>query len=74
MSHAARSGGCRRVFEVELLASNLRDPRTVRVVPNGDIFVAESGPGRIRVLRAATERPSPAATTCSRQASTIRLA
>ena len=25
----------------------------IRVAPNGDIFVAESGPGRIRVLRAA---------------------
>jgi glucose/arabinose dehydrogenase len=38
-------------FQVELFASNLRDPRTVRVAPNGDIFVAESEPGRIRVLR-----------------------
>src|SRR5258706_16403762 len=28
-------------FQVELFASNLRDPRTVRVAPNGDIFVAE---------------------------------
>src|SRR6266487_179726 len=40
-------------FQVELFASNLRDPRTVRVGPNGDIFIAESEPGRIRVLRAA---------------------
>jgi hypothetical protein len=40
-------------FQVELFASNLRDPRTVRVAPNGDIFIAESEPGRIRVLRAA---------------------
>jgi glucose/arabinose dehydrogenase len=39
-------------FHVELFAS-LRDPRTVRVAPNGDIFIAESEPGRIRVLRAA---------------------
>src|SRR5262245_27651829 len=29
-------------FHVELFASNLRDPRTVRVAPNGDIFIAES--------------------------------
>src|SRR6516164_3806205 len=40
-------------FQVELFVSNLRDPRTVRVAPNGDIFIAESEPGRIRVLRAA---------------------
>src|SRR5262244_1189870 len=26
-------------FQVELFAANLRDPRTVRVAPNGDIFV-----------------------------------
>ena len=39
-------------FRVELFASNLRDPRTVRVAPNGDIFIAESEPGRIRILRA----------------------
>jgi glucose/arabinose dehydrogenase len=39
-------------FQVELFASDLRDPRTVRVAPNGDIFIAESEPGRIRVLRA----------------------
>jgi glucose/arabinose dehydrogenase len=39
-------------FQVELFVSNLRDPRMVRVAPNGDIFVAESEPGRIRVLRA----------------------
>jgi glucose/arabinose dehydrogenase len=47
-------------FQVELFASDLRDPRTVRVAPNGDIFVAESEPGRIRVLRAAdgAARPS----------------
>jgi glucose/arabinose dehydrogenase len=38
-------------FQVELFASNLRDPRMVRVAPNGDIFIAESEPGRIRVLR-----------------------
>jgi glucose/arabinose dehydrogenase len=40
-------------FVVELLASGLEDPRAIRVAPNGDIFVAESDRGRIRVLRAA---------------------
>ena len=38
-------------FEVNLFASGLAGPRTLRTAPNGDIFVAESGAGRIRVLR-----------------------
>jgi glucose/arabinose dehydrogenase len=46
-------------FQVELFASDLRDPRTVRVAPNGDIFIAESDPGRIRVLRAADGAAKP---------------
>jgi len=39
-------------FTAELFASGLEDPRALVVAPNGDIFVAESGPGRVRVLRA----------------------
>src|SRR5262249_5894582 len=46
-------------FQAELFAANLRDPRTVRVAPNGDIFVAESEPGRVRVLRAADGASQP---------------
>src|SRR5437868_458980 len=38
-------------FKIELLADGLSDPRVLRVAPNGDIFVAETGPGRIRLLR-----------------------
>lgn len=38
-------------FKIELLADGLSDPRVLRVAPNGDIFVAETVPGRIRVLR-----------------------
>jgi glucose/arabinose dehydrogenase len=38
-------------FKVELLAEGLAGPRVLRVAPNGDIFVAETGAGRIRVLR-----------------------
>lgn len=38
-------------FKVEPFARGLRDPRQLRVAPNGDVFVAESGAGRIRVLR-----------------------
>ncbi len=38
-------------FEVNLFASGLAAPRLIRVAPNGDVFAAESGAGRIRVLR-----------------------
>jgi len=39
-------------FKVELFASGLNAPRALRVAPNGDIFVAETDAGRLRVLRA----------------------
>jgi glucose/arabinose dehydrogenase/cytochrome c2 len=38
-------------FKVEVFASGLQAPRTMRRAPNGDIFVAESQPGRIKVMR-----------------------
>jgi glucose/arabinose dehydrogenase len=38
-------------FTVKLLASGLNQPRLIRAAPNGDIFIAESGAGQIRVLR-----------------------
>ncbi|MFM7321887.1 MAG: PQQ-dependent sugar dehydrogenase [Armatimonadota bacterium] len=38
-------------FVVTLFARDLRNPRVVRTAPNGDLFIAESGPGRIRILR-----------------------
>ena len=41
--------------------AKLDAPRLVRVAPNGDIFVAESDPGRIRVLRAADGAAKPSA-------------
>jgi glucose/arabinose dehydrogenase len=47
-------------FEVNLFASGLEGPRLIRLAPNGDVFVAESGAGRIRVLRPNGERASPA--------------
>ncbi|HUI64809.1 MAG TPA: hypothetical protein VL126_08200 [Bacteroidota bacterium] len=40
-------------FKVDLFLTGLDNPRLIRTAPNGDIFVAESSPGRIRVLRAA---------------------
>jgi glucose/arabinose dehydrogenase len=47
-------------FKVELFAEGLSGPRQMRVAPNGDIFVAETRAGRIRVLRApdGNARPS----------------
>jgi glucose/arabinose dehydrogenase len=44
---------------VQRFAAGLRNPRIVRVAPNGDIFVAESAAGRIRVLRAADGAATP---------------
>src|SRR6478672_5013181 len=35
-------------FKIELFASGLSGPRIIRTAPSGDIFVAETGPGRIR--------------------------
>jgi glucose/arabinose dehydrogenase len=40
-------------FVVELVANGLDNPRLLRVSPSGDVFVAESRPGRVRVLRLA---------------------
>jgi glucose/arabinose dehydrogenase len=39
-------------FQVEEFARGFDEPRLIRVAPNGDLFLAESAPGRIRVLRA----------------------
>lgn len=43
-------------FTAEPLVSGLNAPRTMRVAPNGDIFVAEQGAGRVIVLRLAGGR------------------
>ncbi|HEX2581019.1 MAG TPA: PQQ-dependent sugar dehydrogenase [Dongiaceae bacterium] len=42
-------------FTVTLIASGLDEPRALRSAPNGDIFLAESGAGAIRVLRLDSE-------------------
>jgi len=44
-------------FEVNLFASGLNAPRLIRSAPNGDIFVAESEAGRIRVLHSNGSEP-----------------
>jgi len=38
-------------YSVALYAEGLDNPRLMRTAPNGDIFVAESGPGRVKVMR-----------------------
>jgi len=43
-------------FKVDLYASGLDNPRLIRTAPNGDIFLAESHPGRIRVLRGISDK------------------
>ncbi len=40
-------------FSVEAFATGLTGPRVIRVAPNGDILVAESSAGRVRVFRLA---------------------
>jgi glucose/arabinose dehydrogenase len=40
-------------FKVEEFAAGLENPRLIRAAPNGDLFIAESRAGRVRVLRAA---------------------
>ncbi|MGY3493377.1 MULTISPECIES: PQQ-dependent sugar dehydrogenase [unclassified Bradyrhizobium] len=47
-------------FKVELFASGLSGPRIIRTAPNGDIFVVETGSGRIRILRSADGATRPA--------------
>jgi glucose/arabinose dehydrogenase len=40
-------------FSVAPFADRLENPREIKVAPNGDVFVAESRAGRVRVLRPA---------------------
>jgi glucose/arabinose dehydrogenase len=39
-------------FAVQVFATGFNQPRTLRRAPNGDIFLAESGAGRVLVFRA----------------------
>ena len=47
-------------FTVARFADGLENPRLLRVAPNGDIFVAETSAGRVRVMRAADGAAAPA--------------
>ncbi len=46
-------------FTVTRLVGGLENPRQIRVAPNGDVFVAETGAGRVRILRAADGSVTP---------------
>jgi glucose/arabinose dehydrogenase len=46
-------------FKVNLFAEGLDTPRVIRVAPNGDIFLAESGSGQIRIYRGMTADGKP---------------
>ncbi len=39
-------------FAVQVFASGFKQPRTLRIAPNGDIFLSESGTGRVLVFPA----------------------
>lgn len=41
-------------FKVSLMATGFDQPRQIVTAPNGDLFFAESNPGRIRLLRGVT--------------------
>jgi glucose/arabinose dehydrogenase len=49
-------------FAVDILAQGLNEPRVMRTAPNGDIFLAESGAGRVTVLRGAEDATQPPTT------------
>jgi glucose/arabinose dehydrogenase len=49
-------------FRVDLYAQGLKNPRLIRTAPNGDMFLAESGPGRILVFRGITSDGKPQTT------------
>jgi glucose/arabinose dehydrogenase len=46
-------------FQVQLYADGLNNPREIRTAPNGDLFVAESGPGDVRVYSGITADGKP---------------
>ena len=46
-------------FKVNLFASGLTNPRIMRIAPNGDIFLAETSAGDIKVFRGMTAEGKP---------------
>src|SRR4029079_14891408 len=47
-------------FAVQVFASGLNRPRVIRTAPDGDIFVAESGAGRVLIFTADSAGGAPA--------------
>lgn len=47
-------------FAVEVFASGFKQPRTMRIAPNGDILLSESGSGRVLLFRANGASGAPA--------------
>ena len=45
-------------FAVQVFASGFNKPRTLRVAPNGDIFLSEAGTGRVLLFRANASAPA----------------
>jgi glucose/arabinose dehydrogenase len=50
-------------FEIDVFTRDVDGPRVMRVAPNGDVFVAESGQGRIKVLKPSADGTSVASST-----------
>jgi glucose/arabinose dehydrogenase len=50
-------------FKVDVFTREVDGPRVMRVAPNGDVFVAETQQGRIKVLKLAADGASVASTT-----------
>jgi glucose/arabinose dehydrogenase len=46
-------------FKVELYADKLQNPRLIRTAPNGDVFLAESRAGEIKLFRGITQQGKP---------------
>jgi glucose/arabinose dehydrogenase len=46
-------------FKVELYTTGLDNPRLIRFAPNGDLFLAESSSGKIRVFRGVDSKGNP---------------
>jgi glucose/arabinose dehydrogenase len=46
-------------FDVALVAQGLHEPRVLRVAPNGDVFLAETGGGRVLVFTPAADGKLP---------------
>ncbi|MGA8104082.1 MAG: PQQ-dependent sugar dehydrogenase, partial [Candidatus Acidiferrales bacterium] len=46
-------------FKVERFAEDLENPRLIRTAPNGDLFLAESAAGRVKVFRGISNNGRP---------------